>query len=200
MAIRVTKIVTIDQTVFQTAFTSKLLTMPKIIFTSAVTVMLITLATSPVAFADTYRWVDASGVVNYSERKPRGVPSAQITVVSNQVTRPSSPQSSNPIAEPTGNSRRVRAQSTPSLGSASLNPSQQAMLEKLQDAEAQRQAQIEQIRMDNCQRSRRVLTNLSNSGRIRVTDETGEQKVLSESDRSQRINEAQQGITANCDA
>ncbi len=74
------------------------------------------------------------------------------------------------------------------------------MLDKLQSAEAQRQAQVEQIRMDNCRRSRRVLANLSNTGRIRVVDESGEQLVLSEDDRTQRISEAQQGIATNCDA
>ena len=54
---------------------------------AALTTLLATLLTAIVfsaaipsaAHADTYRWIDDNGVVNYAERKPRDVPSERVT-------------------------------------------------------------------------------------------------------------------------
>ncbi|NKB97406.1 MAG: DUF4124 domain-containing protein [Pseudomonadales bacterium] len=203
MVKRAADTVATNRTVPQTGSTFNYLVNPKFTFMSCFAFTLIALFTTPTAFADTYRWLDSNGVVNYSERKPRGVPSAQVTVVSDRATKRSSTQNTNAIPVPVVSNpttSRTSTQPTRSADRENLNPSQQAMLDKLQSAEAQRQAQVEQIRMDNCRRSRRVLANLSNTGRIRVVDESGEQLVLSEDDRTQRISEAQQGIATNCDA
>ena len=153
-----------------------------------------------VSYADTYRWVDANGVVNYSERKPRGIPDSQVTVVSNRASRPSSTPDANQLPETTSRAPASRARGLPSEGQPGLNDQQQAMLERLQAAEVERQAQVEQIRNDNCTRARQVLANLSSRGRIRVVGADGEERVLPEDERTSRIEEAQRGVASNCDA
>ena len=43
---------------------------------------LVLLAAIPLLMgAEVYRWVDANGVVNYSQIKPRGVPAEQLTSI-----------------------------------------------------------------------------------------------------------------------
>lgn len=74
------------------------------------------------------------------------------------------------------------------------------MLAELQQNEASRQQQVEKIRQENCQRSRRVLENLTSRGRIRINQQDGTQRAMPEEERQQRISDAQQGIVANCDA
>ena len=151
------------------------------------------------ASAETYRWVDANGVVNYSERKPRGVPANQVTLISDRATRPSSTPTtpdytvpgSTDNASPSGNSAGA-------IDTTNLNADQRDMLADLQQSETERKAQVAKIRKDNCERSRRVLKNLSNVGRIRVRGEDGQERVLTEEERSSRIQEAQNGIAINC--
>lgn len=168
------------------------------LFTTSLTI----LGSSPApAFADTYRWVDANGIVNYSERKPRGIPDSQVTVVSDRSSRPSSTPNANALPQTTSSrAPAARASGLPSEGQPGLNDEQQAMLDRLQAAEVERQAQVEQIRNDNCNRARQVLANLSSRGRIRVVGADGEERVLPEDERTSRIEEAQRGVASNCDA
>jgi len=72
------------------------------------------------------------------------------------------------------------------------------MLDQLQQAEKARRDEIARIREANCTRSREVLERLSVAGRIRVNDPDGQQRVMPEEERQQRIAEAQQGIVTNC--
>ncbi len=157
------------------------------------------------AVADTYRWVDDAGIVNYSERKPRGVPVERIQVISSGSTRRARADDfDEPAAAPAPVNRSVSySESTGLTGDVDrtdLNEDQLAMLDDLEQMEAERQAQVARIRADNCARSRRVLNNLQTMGRIRVTDEDGTNRVMPEDERARRISEAQQGVAANCDA
>jgi hypothetical protein len=137
--------------------------------------------------ADIYRWVDADGVVNYSQLKPEGVNAELVdSVTGERVVRPAPP----PAAEPaTGAAGGQDPQ---------LTDSQQQMLAELQAAERARQAEVARIKEANCQRARDVLQRLTVVGRIRVRDEDGQERVLPEEERQQRIAEAQRGIAANC--
>lgn len=160
------------------------------------------------ASAATYRWIDDNGVVNYSERKPKDVPESRVTLVSADVktrsrgrTRQTSPDEV-PLASNSGTPARPRntpPAAVPELPQkADLSADQQAMLEKLQQAEAERQATVAQIRNDNCDRSRRVLSNLSQNGRLKVNGRDGNVRVMSEEERQQGIKDAQRGIAENC--
>ncbi len=151
--------------------------------------------------ADTYRWIDDNGVVNYSERKPKGVPASRVEVLSTGSSKSSrgsrAPASNNssvastrPIASANGR--------TGDVDRSNLNDEQLAMLDQLEQAEAERQARVTQIREDNCRRSRNVLTNLQTEGRIRLRDDSGTTRVMPEDERTRRIASAQEAIATNC--
>ena len=72
------------------------------------------------------------------------------------------------------------------------------MLNDLQSAEAARKQEVARIRESNCERSRRVLDRLSATARIRVRDDSGEERIMGEDERQNRIAEAQQGVAENC--
>jgi hypothetical protein len=148
--------------------------------------------------ADTYRWVDENGIVNYAERKPRGVPDDRIVRVASESKRgrQSDRSSTSSPSTPTSNPG-ITAQTQ---DQAELNPQQQDMLRGLQQAEVDRQAQVAQIKQDNCERARRVLDNLTAKDRIRVRSETGIERVLPEDERQEKIAAAQRGIVENCGA
>ncbi len=163
-------------------------------------VLLFSLSTS--AVADTYRWVDANGVVNYAERAPRGVPSSQVTRISaDKSSNPSSTANSpsaNQLATPTGASSGAATSRVPNRDN--LSAQQQEMLDRLESAEQERQTTLAQLREQNCQRSRDVLANLSSRGKIRVVLPDGTEQTLPEEERQRRIQMAQQGIVENCNS
>ena len=155
--------------------------------------MLSALVSIPSA-ADTYRWVDDNGVVNYAERKPRGVPDSRITRVASVTTRAGTSSSRAPSSSP------APSFTPQTQDQVELTGDQQEMLRGLQQAEVERQAQVAQIKRDNCERSRRVLANLTAKDRIRVRSETGIERVLPEEERQAKIAAAQRGIAENCSA
>ncbi len=149
------------------------------------------------AHADTYRWVDENGVVNFAEQKPRGVPDEAVTRIGSgeRSARTSAPPASSPQPQSTD-----YAPAGVPADSSELSEDQQEMLRELQEAETDRQEQVAKIRQDNCDRSRRVLNNLSAKSRIRVRDASGSERALSEDERQQRIADAQRGIVENCES
>ncbi|MCZ6640207.1 MAG: DUF4124 domain-containing protein [Gammaproteobacteria bacterium] len=132
-----------------------------------------------------YRWIDADGVVNFTQQLPRGVKAQEIT------TREGAPSVIRDVEEVTENTQR---------GQPKLSDQQQAMLDELRAAELVRQEEVTKIRAANCQQSREVLSNLSLTARIRVRDSDGVERVMGEDERLRRIEEAQQGIVINCNA
>ena len=150
------------------------------------------------AFADTYRWVDANGVVNYAEQMPRGVPAEQVT----KIASTSGSRASSANSRTTTSAQPAPVNRAPALPSSQpeLNEDQQEMLRELQSAEADRQEQVARIKQDNCDRSRRVLNNLTAKDRIRVRDNDGTERTLPEDERQQRIADAQRGIVEFCNS
>ncbi len=151
-----------------------------------------TLTGATQANAATYRWVDDNGVVNYSERKPRGVPEERITLVSAST---SSRTAASAAATP------APAPASPDTGSNNdLTEDQQEMLSRLQTAEQERQQAIAQIKQDNCEKSRKALADLTAKDRIRINLPDGTQRILGEDERQEFISQAQNGIVRNCDS
>ncbi len=149
------------------------------------------MATFATSHADTYRWVDDNGIVNYAERVPRDVPAERITkVTSGESKRPASKPAPAPSDTPVA--------SRPSSSGVPLNANQEEIMRDLKQVEAAREAQMAKIREDNCVRSRRVLTNLTASPRIRVRGEDGAERIIGEDERLSRIEDAQRGIAENC--
>lgn len=164
-------------------------------FCTCLMLALSTVVFSTPAAADTYTWLDEKGVVNYSERMPRGIPPHRVSVVRDNVQRPSSDPTPPLTYTPP---QPAREASPPASDQEDLSEEQQQMLAELQAAEEQRLAKVAEVRRDNCERARRVLENLSNVGRVRVVADDGTRSVLPEEERSRRIAEAQRGVATNC--
>ena len=143
------------------------------------------LLSMPVQAGVMYRWVDKSGVLNYSQVEPQGVKSEKI------VTRGSL------------NSRvQEDAKSAPAPTTESVKPKlteeQQRKLEELKALHAQEQQQVAEIKRTNCEKSKGVLERLKQSERIRVREAAGNERIIGEDERQRRIEEAQEGIASNC--
>jgi hypothetical protein len=138
-----------------------------------------------------YRWVDADGVVNYTQQKPRDVAAESLITQRGAPTRvrSSSARSSDPSA-------RTDTDGT----EQPMTDAQQRMLEELKAKEQARQQEVAEIREQNCSKSRRVLSDLSAKERIRVRDDNGQERIMPEDERQRRISDAQKGIVENCDA
>ena len=134
--------------------------------------------------ADIYRWVDDSGVVNYTQHSPEGFAVERIvtttgapTVVVPDVVQP---EAEDPNAH--------------------LSAEQKVMMKRLQETEDARQAEIARIKESNCSRAQGVLERLSGKGRIRLRDANGNETAMPEDERQSRISEAQRDIVSNCEA
>ena len=133
--------------------------------------------------AEIYRWVDANGVVNYTQKRPSDISADLVTT---------------PLAPPSARRLASRRPGPAETKTRELSPEQQKMLDSLKEKEEARQAEIARIKASNCERSRNIVDRLSQEGRIRVKDSAGEERNLPEDERSQRINQAQKGVAENC--
>ena len=152
--------------------------------TTLVGAALLALASLPASADKIYRWVDAGGVVNYTQQKPRDTESEAIITQG-------------------GTSRPVRQAPAPvpELSAATgqpLSAEQEKMLDGLRAAEQARQAEIAKIKEQNCQESRDVLARLTLKSRIRVRDEDGDYRVMPENERQERIARAQENVALYC--
>lgn len=142
--------------------------------------------------AEIYRWVDENGVVNYTQQRPSNV---NVDVDVEQITtrtgarRVVSEIPATPAPAPTVGENQQ----------GDLTDDQQAMLERLRNAEAVRQDQVAEIRTSNCKQARTMLQDLQARGRVRVRDGDSV-RIMDEDERQQRISEAQEGVTVNCEA
>jgi hypothetical protein len=132
--------------------------------------------------AEIYRWVDDTGVVNYTQHSPEGIEADRI------VTRGGAATVAAPIV--------VQAEVVDP--NAHLSAEQKAMMKRLQETENARQAEIARIKESNCGRAQGVLEKLSSKGRIRVRNANGQETAMPEDERQSRIAEAQRDIVNNC--
>lgn len=148
---------------------------------------LLIVASGQTAADQIYRWVDANGVVNYTQLKPRDTDAQTITTQggATRVAKPA-PAAATPAPVP-----------DPATGEP-LSPEQEAMLEGLRAAERARQEEIAKIKAENCQQSRDVLARLTVKNRIRVRGEDGEYRIMADDERESRISEAQKNVALYC--
>lgn len=155
------------------------------------------LAMLPVLMGATiYRWVDANGVVNYSQQKPEGV-NAEL-VDSDTGQRSSASRAPAPPDRAAGQAATAQAQDGGS--DQQLSDAQKKMLADLRAAESARQEKLTKIRKANCQQAKSLLDRLTSRGRIRVKGDDGQERVMPEEERRQRIDDAQKAVAENCAA
>jgi hypothetical protein len=132
--------------------------------------------------ADVYRWVDEDGVVNYAQRKPEGVASARMRADTGQrVAVDTSAPSSAPTTVPV----------TPPVADAPQNG-------EVAESGMPSAQELARQRTDLCQSARSVLGQLTSRGRVRVRDEDGSARMLTEDERQERIGQAERSIANHC--
>jgi hypothetical protein len=151
--------------------------------------------TGSVLAEEVYRWVDADGVVNFTQQRPRAVTAEQIS------TRDSDVNIVSNVAQNTAAVSGEQPQSFPATASGQsrqMDAAQQEMLEGLRAEEAQRQIELADARDSNCKKSRDVLARLTGKSRIRVRGSDGVERMMPEDERQRRIDDAQMGVANNC--
>ena len=133
-----------------------------------------------------YTWVDENGVVNYAQRNPQGYQAEYVT----------------------GSQRfgysNEQADVTPEAATSSEDTTDP---DQTDDAEIDAQIASEKARFDkeiaaakksNCTIGKRNLAQLESYARVKVRDDDGTERVLTDSEKSARINKAKQTIRENC--
>jgi len=132
--------------------------------------------------AEVYRWVDANGVVTYSQQKPNNTNSIPVTTAG---TPPSAL-----IAQ---ENARVAQESL----KTELTEKQQQLID-LQTREANRIAAETALRDSLCESSTKRLAKLTEKDRVRVQNPDGSLRILAEEERQERITSARDKIDENC--
>lgn len=129
------------------------------------------------AYAETHRWIDDHGKVHYSDQPPVGVDATALRAAPGPASAPA-------------------AAKTYAEREAELKKTQQQKKEA-EDLAAKKQAEAAQQK-SRCDAARQALIPLQAGVRMREFDANGEQRFLDESERQQRIAEAQDAISKSC--
>jgi membrane-associated HD superfamily phosphohydrolase len=142
------------------------------------------LFTSFSANAALHKWVDADGVVHYSDT----VPSSDLKA---KTLRSSSP-SSNGVTSSSG----VVAPKTLAEREADEKKAQKAKSEA--DEKSAKEQELTDNKRKNCENARTNLLTLENAPRLITYDAQGERIPMEDDVRQKRIEEARKAISSNC--
>lgn len=144
-----------------------------------------------------YVWVDENGITNYSERNPQGVDARYVGPGEppEESRRPGSgsgrPGSIQPEAEP-------EPAASANQNAAGSSESEVDPDELVEEQRRELEQEIAQTKRQNCEMGRNNLARLTAYSRIRVEEEDGQERVLSEEERQSKIAEARQIVRDNC--
>jgi hypothetical protein len=150
--------------------------------------------------AGIWRWVAADGVVTYGERPPAGVDATPVTT---HGAPPSARAAAVPAAEdaavPAAGDPAAAGTGTPAPGTpARLSDAQRQLDAELSGTSAQRLANVERVRAENCAKARELFEQLTQFARLRVTDASGASRALTEEERRARLDEVRADIVEYC--
>ncbi len=132
-----------------------------------------------------YTWVDENGVTNYAERNPEGV-NATFVGRSRAYGRPGA-------VEPLPAPARQPAPPVTSRSTNEIDP------DALVDEEAARlAAELAETKRRNCTIGQNNLAQLKAFARVRVSDEKGENRILTDEEKAAKTEQARQVIRENC--
>ncbi|MBK8970568.1 MAG: DUF4124 domain-containing protein [Hahellaceae bacterium] len=130
------------------------------------------------AWAGVYKWVDADGVVHYSDQRPEGVSSQEMGI--KPIPRSGSEGAS------VGLDEQVRT----------LDEKQE--LERLRDQQASENAEAAKREADNCKMAKENLDVLMKQARIRAKGDDGELHFLTPEEILEQRKKAQEVIDRDC--
>ncbi len=134
------------------------------------------------AHAEPKKWVDANGVVHYSDTPPAGIKVDSVRNVTGKDT----------AAPPASDKPRSYVEREAELKKA--RQEKQAANDKLAKEKA-----VQKERQSNCAIARENLRTLESGGRIATYDASGERVFLDDAAREQRTRDARAAVQAHCD-
>lgn len=144
-----------------------------------------------------WKWRDASGAIQYSDRAPPpGTPDKDI------LTRPAaSARAAARAAEAAASAASAAAQAAPAPSKA-LDQELEAKRKKAEEEKAAKQKaedeKIAKAKADNCQRARGYQRTLTDGLRVARTNAKGEREFLDDKARAEEMQRNQEAIAANC--
>jgi hypothetical protein len=154
------------------------------------TLALVLVAVPLLLGADFYRWADADGVVNYSQRKPEGVESARMRADTGQRV---TVDGGVPAATPASALPAATAAGPTAVTSHAPLENAEATAPGMPSAQ-----ELAKQRNELCKSARAVLEQLTSRGRVRVRDEDGTARLLTEDERQERIGQAERSMANHC--
>jgi hypothetical protein len=136
------------------------------------------------AFAAVNKWVDAQGRIHYSDQPP---PTSEVKAEALRST-------SN--TEGSAGTSAPAAPKTIAEREAELKKAQQAKQEAA-DKAAQKQA-AEEIKKSNCAAAQQYLRSLQSGVRMMEVGPNGEQSIVTDEQRQQRLEKAQKDVSTHC--
>ena len=139
-------------------------------------------ATTSNAEDEYYTWVDGDGVANYSEHNPQGFDARFITR-----SQRFGYQSDEPLE-----------QEAPEQTAAPAADEERDIDVEIATQKARIDKEIAAAKKSNCNIGKLNLAQLQNYNRIKVQDDNGQVRVLSEEEKQSRIDRAKTTISENC--
>lgn len=121
-----------------------------------------------------YKWVDKDGVTHYSERPPRGQKAQVVTTYAGRGTPAPAPKAENQKDQ----DKAGEQESKPEQSAAATAPIKNPQI---------------------CQSAQRNLEILQRSNRVRLQDENGELKTLSNEEKEKQRQTAQKAVEQHCE-
>lgn len=151
--------------------------------------------TTPMAFAQVYKCVDASGRTTYVQSPcPTGTKATTLNMVVPPAPPPAEPAKGD--ADKAGKAAKASGPKTAAEMEQDFRQRRQEQ-QKAQEKEEQRLAEVK-MREDNCRNSRLQLMNLEAGGRHARVDEKGERSILDESQLEQEKANARKLVQEWC--
>ncbi|MGH6646651.1 DUF4124 domain-containing protein [Aquabacterium sp.] len=153
------------------------------------------LVATPSQAATQWKWKDASGAVQYSDRPPpAGTPDSSI------LQRPATSRTVQ-LAKPASEVDTAASAAKPPAAKASESELDVKRRKAEEDKEAQRkadEAKVAKTRADNCAQARAYQRTLSDGIRIARTNSNGEREILDDKGRADEQRRTQEAIASNC--
>ncbi len=139
---------------------------------------------APANAAEYYTWVDEDGITNFAEQNPAEYQAEHVSQSRRFGAR---------AQEPSPNVPAATEQAPANASDAEVNPDQVIAAER-----AKYEAQLAEERSFNCNVCTQNLARLTTFARIRVKDENGEQRLMTDAEMTEKTNESRQLIRDNC--
>ncbi len=134
--------------------------------------------------AEYYTWVDENGITNYAERNPEGI-NAVFVGKNRAFGRPG--QQTFPNETPS------TPDASPNSPPPTIDPDQ-----LVEENAAALAAEVAETKRRNCDIGKNNLAQIRAFARIRVSDELGENRILTDAEKEAKAEQARQVIRENC--